>query len=195
MNRRKSQLSFFEEMKRFFGGRLLHGRRRRARPLSKKEAMHTVLRSSWAVGPHSFLKKQNKNAIKAIIYAVAKKYGVKVYRLSIQGNHIHFVIRLTNRPLYNAFIRVLTSQIASHVMDHRSFDEFRRNLATTEIQGLGQRFWQFRPFTRILAWGRDFKTCCAYVLQNTLEALGFVDFKPRQNRYAKWYAETMSSTA
>ena len=118
--------------------------------------------------------------------AEAKEYGVKIYRMAVPGNHVHLVLRITNRETYKTFIRVLTSKIASHVMDYRSFEEFTQNLTTEEIQGRGQKFWQFRSFTRILAWGRDFQTCCDYVIQNTLEALGFVEFKPRHEHYAKW---------
>jgi hypothetical protein len=55
-----------------------------------------------------------------------------------------------------------------------------------ETQGKGQRFWQFRPFSRVMSWGRDFKNGCKYVVQNTLEALGFIPYKPRRNHYAQW---------
>jgi hypothetical protein len=55
-----------------------------------------------------------------------------------------------------------------------------------ETQGKGQRFWQFRPFSRVMRWGRDFKNGCKYVVQNTLEALGFIPYKPRRNHYAQW---------
>ncbi len=55
-----------------------------------------------------------------------------------------------------------------------------------ETQGKGQRFWQFRPFSRVMSWGRDFKNGCEYVAQNTLEALGFIPYKPRRNHYALW---------
>ena len=41
-----------------------------------------------------------------------------------------------------------------------------------------QGFWQFRPFSRVVSWGRDFKSCTEYLKQNVLEALGPVE-KPR----------------
>jgi len=50
----------------------------------------------------------------------------------------------------------------------------------TEIQGKEQAFWQFRPFTRVLTWGRNFRVCCAYVIQNKLEAMGFVPYRARK---------------
>ena len=34
----------------------------------------------------------------------------------------------------------------------------------------GQGFWEFRPFSRIVNWGRDLKTCMQYLKQNVLEA-------------------------
>ena len=40
-------------------------------------------------------------------------------------------------------------------------------------------FWQTRIFSRIVSWGREFKAVKAYVIQNTLEALGLVSYKPR----------------
>ena len=46
--------------------------------------------------------------------------------------------------------------------------------------------WQFRPFSRITNWGRDFKQCIGYLKQNILEAFGFVNYKPRKNHYAAW---------
>ena len=47
-------------------------------------------------------------------------------------------------------------------------------------------FWQFRPFSRITNWGKDFKQCIGYLKQNFLEAFGFVNYKPRKNHYAAW---------
>ncbi len=232
--KKPKQLPLFDEPgPRFFGGRLLHGRRRKQRPLATREAIHLVFRSSYAKGATSFLKSYNKKPIEQIIEKTAAKYGVKIYRKSLAGNHVHLVLRITNRKLYNTFIRVMTSKIASHIMKGKSFAEFKAGLlaqrsqkmqaeakhetfpkslpkslptslseltqvatqaATHEVQGKGQRFFQFRPFSRVLSWGRDYLTCCNYVVQNTLEALGFIAYQPRGRcRYANWIRETMPS--
>jgi REP element-mobilizing transposase RayT len=195
--KKKKQLEFFKSDLRFFGGRLLHGRRRRQRPLSVKDPVHLILRSSWASGLNSFLRPHNKNAIQKIIATTAQKYGVRVYRTAIASNHIHSIVRIHSRRLYRTFIRVLAGKIASHVMKNQSFKIFRKGLRgdPPEIQGKGQAFWQFRPFTRLMHWGRDFTKCCAYLKQNTLEALGFTPHKPRQNYYAKWIKETLLDPA
>jgi len=190
------QLSFFKSNTRFFGGQLLHGRRRSQRPLSTKEPIHIVLRSSWARGPFSFLLTKNKKTIERLIDFNAKDYGIKVYRKAIVGNHFHLVIQTPSRKAYNRFIRVLSSQVASHVMRSQSFKNFQKlifnqnagdPLGAGEIQGKGQAFWQFRPWTRVLRWGKDFQNCCRYLMQNTLEALGFTAYKPRKNIYAQWF--------
>jgi len=192
------QLSLFKKTPRYFGGLYLHGKRRSRRPLSSKDAIHLVMRSSWAKGPFSFLLLKHKKTISAIIHSQAKKYRVRIYELSIVGNHLHFVLKIPDRDSYKSFIRVVSGQIASQVMGSRSFAEFHKRLrgdapshpGFKEIQGLEQAFWQFRPFSRVLHWGRDFKTCCAYVKQNTAEAMGFVKYKPRQQKdpFAHWCA-------
>lgn len=193
--KKPKQLQLLKADLRFFGGRLLNGRRRRARPLSTKEPIHLVMRSSWAKGSTSFLQPRNKNEIQRLIRVIAKKYFIQLYQVAIAGNHVHLVIRCPRRQFYKTFVRVLSSQIASHVMKKQSFKVFKQFVlnqkwgdphpGSTEPQGLSQQFWQFRPWSRVLHWGLDFKTCCLYVLQNTLEALGFVDYKPRKDRYAK----------
>jgi REP element-mobilizing transposase RayT len=193
---------------RHFGGRLLLGKRKSRRVLATRESIHLVMRSLWAKGEYSFRHTRNRSAIERILTDMAKKFGVRLYRKSINSNHIHLVILAPHRDVYSAFVRATSGLIASQVMQGRSFEEFRRSLllkerpfalgresesvaSQTEPQGLGQKFWQFRPFTRVLHWGRDFRTCCQYVLQNTLEAIGFLIYQPRRDRYAKWIRESL----
>lgn len=194
--RKTQQLNLFKKDLRFFGGSLLHGRRKSKRPLNTKDAIHIVLRSSWGYGVNSFLMAKNRKDIERIILRTAKKYLIKVYRQAIVSNHLHLIIKISTRKNYQTFIRVLSSQIASHVMKLQSFKVFQRSLqknagdppkhnrisyekALQETQGKGQAFWQFRPFTRLRYWGKDFKGSCDYLLKNTLEALGFIAYTKR----------------
>ena len=197
--KKPKQLHLFKKDLRFFGGLLLLGRRKSKRPYNSKEAMHLVLRSSWAKGKNSFLHSQNKKAIENIIERTAKTYFIRVYQRAIVGNHLHLVIKAPKLKNYQTFIRVLSSQIASHVMKSQSFQDFQAHALAAmaagdppsqEPQGKEQQFWQMRPFSRILYWGRDFKTCCQYVTKNKLEALGFLPYQVRRkDRYAKWLKE------
>jgi REP element-mobilizing transposase RayT len=193
--KKSAQLSLFKNysksQSRIFGGSLLHGRRRRSRPLSTSEAIHLVLRSSWARGPTSFLLTKNKKFIQWLLASNAKKYGIKVYRCAIVSNHLHLVIRIRDRRSYRAFIRVFSGRVATQVMNSQSFQSFQRYLwvkfqsDTNEIQGKGQAFWQFRPWSRILYWGRDFKQACRYVELNEPQFyLSEIHFE-RNRRYLK----------
>jgi REP element-mobilizing transposase RayT len=199
--KKPKQLNLFKPDPRMFGGQLLHGKRRTQRPLSTKAPIHLVLRSSWcggsgAMGSNSFLANRNKNHIHGLIQRTARDYGIRIYQVALMSNHLHLVIRIFDRKNYRKFVRVLASRIARHVMRDQSFRVFKRQLLSSvrgdpskelpgmeETQGKGQAFWQFRPWSRVLHWGRDYKACCDYVKQNVLEALGFVQYKPRKHRY------------
>ncbi len=100
------QLTLFpNQQKKFFGGALLFKKRKSKRPLSKKDSIHLVLRSDWATGRDSFLAKRNHQAIKQILVRFSKKFGVRIYQKAITSNHIHLLLRITNRTLYIAFIK------------------------------------------------------------------------------------------
>jgi REP element-mobilizing transposase RayT len=130
--------------------------------------MHLVMRSTLAVGPRSFLRKRRQ--IEELIRKVGRSKGVKVYRLANAGNHLHMIVLPRSRPAYQAFIRTLSGLIA------------RITLGVERGKAQGKKFWDALPFTRILEWGRDYRTTCDYLLQNTLEALGFIPFTPRKDK-------------
>ena len=213
--KKTKQFSFFNDeakSQKFFGGALLEGRRKSIRPLTSKDSIHFVLRSSWAEGSDSFLKPRNYRRIDQIITRFAKKFEVRIYQRSINSNHLHLLLRITNRRLYRSFIKAVSGQIASHVMAQKSFLEFSKtrqksfagdgspalNGGCKKDQALmkdrkfekvygreyeikqkmveiskskpGTKptsgFWEFRPFSRVVAWGKDFKSCVGYLKQS-----------------------------
>lgn len=192
-------------MKKFFGGALLEGKRKTLRPLSSKDAIHFVLRSEFAVGRDSFLARRHQPQVHRILNHFAKKFGVRIYQMSINGNHIHLLVRITSRKLYRAFIKAVAGKIASQVMGGRSFSDYFQEKISTNFAKSGRGdgsggedktlgFWQFRPFSRVVNWGNDYKGCLNYLKQNTLEAIGFVKYVARKNHYAKWLNGTSSLT-
>lgn len=215
-NRRQNQFSLFKPQVKFHGGALLYKKRKSMRPLSSKDSIHFVLRSQWAMGADSFLVTRNRKAIERTINRFSKKFGVRIYQQSINSNHIHILLRITNRILYRAFIKAISGKIASHVMGNQSFKLFSKVSLKLKTEArlnqtakldrktesdpktgdgsaatqLSQAFWQFRPFSRIVNWGKDFKTCVKYLKQNVLEALGFATYTPRKKYYSKWICET-----
>jgi hypothetical protein len=148
-----------------FGGIHLKGNARTPRPISAKRPMHLVMRSSLAQGERSFLKRSAK--IRGIVYGTGHTQGVQILRFANAGNHLHLIVLARSRAAFQRFIRAISGLIA------------RASLGVERGAARGLKFWDALPFTRILEWGRDFRQACAYVVQNTLEAIGFVPYRPR----------------
>lgn len=131
--------------------------------------MSVTLKSSIAIGKFSFFR--HAKFVRLTVGEAAKRFGIRVYEFSINGNHLHFVLRATNRPGYRAFIRTVTGQIAMKVT------------GTKRGRGKHFKFWDSIPYTRILQWGKDFRQACRYVIQNILEAEGVIPYQPRGRRF------------
>jgi len=125
--------------------------------------MHLVLRSSMAKGKWNFRAHQRK--IKDIVQCFALKFGVRVISLAILGNHLHFQIQLTNRHTYRRFIRAMTAALAMAVTGTSRWNPL--------LKTSGARFWDHRPFTRVVIGWRAFLTLKDYVLLNKIEGYGY----------------------
>lgn len=139
-----------------FGGRFLkRGRRKSARPLNPKLPLHLVLRL-------------NSNTKASLLYYLgwvefylllfSQRFGVKIYRKATVWNHIHLLLKFPDRRSYRRFIRALTGALSKKF----------------------QLEWLHRPFSRIVNWGRDFRSAALYVQRNELEAFGLIPYTPRQ---------------
>jgi len=124
--------------------------------------MHLVLRSTKAKGDWSFKKSNNEKKIKGIVEKFAEKYGVKILSLGNVGNHLHFHIQLSNRNGYKPFIRAITAAIAMAITDTSRWKKRDGNW----------KFWDYRPFTRIVQSFKAFLTLKDYIEINQLEGLG-----------------------
>ncbi|MBK7961291.1 MAG: transposase [Bdellovibrionales bacterium] len=113
---KEEQLSLFKrKIIRQFGGTLLKGNAKSARPLSTKEAVHLVLKSAQAIGTKSMLHTYNVSKIDEIIRNHARLCRIRIYHLVNVGNHLHLVIKLDDRKEFQKFIRVITGLIARHI--------------------------------------------------------------------------------
>ena len=168
-----------------FGGSLLNkSNAKTARPISTKKVMHLVLRSEKAKGAYSFLLSKHKDRIEDTIYNQARKTGVKVYSYANSGNHLHILVLPRTRRAFSNFIRAICGIIARIVLGkERGQAQHSENSSSKAINP--EKFWDQRPFSRILEWGKAFNLAKDYLLQNTLEALGFIKYKPRKaQRYS-----------
>ena len=156
MRKQQSFEGFPKSERAFAPGQRTTRRSRQARPRSTKEAMHLVLRSDHARGQKS-LRKYDR-VVRLVIEKIARRHGEKVYRIVNAGNHLHITLKLSKQFLWTGFISGITGGIARAV-------GFKR-----EHTKAG--FWNSRPFTRLIAWGRDYDVIKDYQTLNELEADG-----------------------
>lgn len=156
-----------------FGGVAAKGKRKERRPVATKRSMHLVLKSSLAVGKFSLHQKGNSQFISELVARLSKKWCVRVYEFSNNGNHLHLLIQPASRQGLQSFMRTLSALVARHVTGAR------------KGKALLKKFWDAIPFTRIVEWGKAFFLTKNYVIQNQLEAAGVVPHAPR-NKAVPW---------
>ncbi len=162
---KQKQLQFLRNSKKEYGGDLLKKRigRSGGRPVSTQHTMHFVLRSTQATGAWSFTRHQK--AIRRILERFALKNGVRLKSMANVGNHIHIHLQLTNRHSYRAFIRAVTSAI---MMAVTGLSRWHRPTARNP-----RKFWDRRPFSRIVVGFKALLTLSDYILINQLESQGY----------------------
>jgi REP element-mobilizing transposase RayT len=170
MAKRNTQQSFKDPLLKkshAFGGELLKkAKNRHARPLSTKAPMHLCLRSSAATQEWSFRSARNWRKVENLCRHFARKNGVRVLELANSGNHLHLLIKLSNRRAYSRFVKGLTGALAMAVT------------GASKNNKLKAKFWDHRPFTRIVEGLRNFLTARDYVRLNKMEAIGVIPYQP-----------------
>ena len=126
-----------------------HGRGQR--PLSCKDSLHVVFKINRIVlKTQSFRTHQNFQLSREIIQKYADRFFVKIEQISIQGDHIHCLVRTTRRSFFHHFFRVASGQIAQQfektdklrfVVDDRTFvvglsELFRQEMKAYEVATL-----------------------------------------------------------
>ena len=171
---RKKQPSFhgFPKKERAFSpGRRTTRASRQYRPVVTKEAMHLVLRSDRARGAKSLLKYDH--VVRNVIAKLASKHGVRIYRIVNAGNHLHITLKLSKQFLWHGFISGVTGGIP-------------RALGFKRDENSKQGFWNSRPFTRMIAWGRDYNVVKDYHVLNQLEVDGVVPPRSQMLKPERW---------
>ncbi len=147
------------------GGDHTKSKRKTCRPIDPKQALHVVLRSSMARGLNSMLHPKHCDHIYHFTNDLAKRYGVRLYRYANVGNHIHLLIKVPSRIIWQRFLRELSGGIAIIVTGARKGDSRVKNES-------GRSFWDHLAFTRIVHFGRDFRGMGRYLIKNLFEAAG-----------------------
>lgn len=159
----RQQLKLFKNEPKAYGGSLLKKRkgRRGPRPLDTKNTMHLVLRSSHAKAGWSFRVGENPKKGSTILRKFARKYGVQLLAVANVGNHIHIHMKLGNRFGYKPFIRAVTSAIAMAIT------------GMSRWKKLDLKFWDLRPYTRVMLGREAWLHLTKYIRVNQLEGMGY----------------------
>jgi REP element-mobilizing transposase RayT len=151
--------------------------------------MHLVLRSSKAIDEKSFKTPKNKKLIQEILTKFSVKYGVQIISLANVGTHLHLHIKIAKRTGYLRFIRAVTASIAMGVSGRNrwtvgSCNDGARQVGLRQNEGerdagdlqnrrlKREKFWDYRPFTRIIEGFRALLHMRDYIQINQLEGLG-----------------------
>ena len=148
-----------------YGGELRKTRegRKTKRPLSYRETMHVVLRSSKAKGDWSFRKAKHRKNILRLVEKFSVMYDVQLLSMANVGNHLHLHVKLVSRAAYIAFIRAVSGAI---VMTVTGVSRWTKRL------GNKSKFWDHRPYSRIVLSLCQFLTLKDYIAENQLEGQG-----------------------
>jgi REP element-mobilizing transposase RayT len=152
---RQLALGFLNDYKKEFGGSLLIGKRKTARPLAVKKPMHLILKTT-KLSPFN----PTNYKLEKIIKQYASRYKITVYDYSLNWSHIHITMKLPNRAAYFAFIKTVTAALISFLSKARGKD----------LKGL----FDLRPYTKIITCKKQFENAIDYMELNQQEALGLI---------------------
>ena len=182
--KKSKQLSWIPKTKskKEHGGSLAVGKRRVTRPLNIKQSHHITLKSIYAVGPRSLFR--HKKLILSLMKKNASRFQVKVYEYAIQGNHIHMLVKAQSREGLQNFFRVLAGHSAQRILKDNPLHKDAGCASNRGVQKIGCRknqrvFWSYLVYSRVVSWGREFKTVTTYIQKNTLELLQIIAYQPR----------------
>ena len=160
---RPRQLSFLPRPEIEHGGDYRKGTRKTRRPFDPKRALHVTLRSSRARGAGSLLRPAHKWRVYELLERTARRRRIRVYRFANVGNHVHLIVQARTHADLKAFLREFAGVVAVMV--------------TGAVKGRPEKFWEGRPWSKIIEWGRQFQNATRYVLLNVMESSGSRDRK------------------
>lgn len=156
------------------GGSRARGRRKKRRPLSCKKPLHLVLRSSKAVGPLRMNARRCGERVEAIVRKQARKFGVKLLAYENSGDHLHLLVKSSDREGFQHFLRSVAALVARLVTGAKKGVRFGR-------------FWDALAYSRVLRSALDFRMArdclTAFRLERLEGKAAKESFLERRKRY------------
>lgn len=125
-------------LKQFRGTLLKKSHAKTARPLSLKKGIHVALHSEQARDEWSLKAVRNRRLIQRVVKSQAKKYEISIREIVTHGQDLHLLIKLKNRSSFAPFIRAVSGMLALLIT------------GSGKTRALKKKFWDFRPWTRIV---------------------------------------------
>lgn len=147
-------------MPREHGSDLRKGRRKTIRPLDPRKLVHIVLKSTQARDEKSLLSRRHITAVDDLLVTGARKHHIRLKQRVNVGNHVHLLVMFQHRRDFKAFLREITGRIAMRVT------------GAGKTRQLRTPFWDDRPYTRVVEWGRDLAQLTRYFVKNLFESQG-----------------------
>lgn len=171
------------------GGELRNKRAGRGgRPLSSKDPLHVVLKANRHCLGSGLRSYKRFFLIQTLVQRYSLKFYVKIEQISIQGDHIHLLLRASRRSQFQDFLRVLSGQIAQEL--HR-----KKLMVVTDTPGCSKslnsgketgvtkaKLWKHRPFSRVIKGWRAYQVVRDYIQLNEKEALGEIPYRKQRLR-------------
>ncbi len=165
------------------GGVLRNSRKGRgARPLSGKEPLHLVMKVNKECLRGGLRTYRRYFLIHKIIDRYSRKFFVRIEQVSIQSDHVHFLIRCQRRTQYQNFFRVVCGQIAQQFQKQGLLSFTRSRIGKNSVTGTLQKLWKYRPFTRVIRGWKAYNTVRNYVQLNEQEILGNIPYRKQRLR-------------
>lgn len=136
----------------------MNPRHHKKRKVDVKCAHHIVLKS-WV---NVFHQSRVRQITDSLLVRWADYFGIKIYHRAVVGDHLHLLLLTNNEEKLSGFLRVLSGQISSQLREKGIISKSMKNL------------WKSRPFSRVLKWGRAYRTAIRYVAFNYLEGVGLI---------------------
>jgi putative transposase len=175
------------------------------RPLSCKEPLHLVFKvDRLRLRSRSLRSSQGFLLILQIIKKYSLRFQVKIEQLSVQGDHIHILLRAPRRSRYHFFFRVVAGQIAQRFEREGlligGLKSAEKQMTDTPakpqgspkntggrpqqapIHGSGTGLWKYRPFTRVVRGWRAYRIVRDYIQLNEKEICGKIPYQKARLR-------------